>query len=167
MQKKRLIKYLVFLAVIGISSHLIIIFGIQRVDVHGTSMEPALWDDEVYLIEKLSYRMHEPERFDMVVFQYYYDDDSHYIKRIIGLPGETVQIMDGKIYIDGQYLEDPYGDYIEKPKRASEPVLLGNDEYFVLGDNREFSSDSRDSDVGNVKRDQILGKVWIKIWQKH
>lgn len=167
MQKIKLLKYLIFLIIIIVSAHFISSYCVQRVDVHGDSMEPVLSDGEIYLMEKLSYRIHEPKRFDLVVFRYYYDDDSNHIKRVIGLPGETVQIIDGEIYIDGERLEDPYGDYIEKPKRAADPVLLGDDEYFVLGDNRGSSSDSRDSDVGNVKKNQILGKVWIKIWQKH
>ncbi|PNV63867.1 signal peptidase I [Clostridium sp. chh4-2] len=167
MQKKKLLKYLIFFTIIIFSAHLTKTYVVERVDVHGDSMEPSLSDGEIYLMEKLSYRLHKPERFDMIVFRYRYDDDSHYIKRVVGLPGETVQITDGRIYIDGKCLEDPYGDLIEKPKRAENPILLGNDEYFVLGDNRGFSSDSRDSDVGNVKMSQILGKVWIKVWQKH
>ncbi|MBT9775809.1 signal peptidase I [Clostridium sp. MCC353] len=166
MQKNKSLKYLIFLVIIIFSARITTTYFVQRVDVHGDSMEPVMSDGEVYLMEKLTYRMHEPKRFDLIVFRYIYDDDSYYIKRVIGLPGETVQIIDGIIYIDGKLLEDPYGDYIEKPKRAADPVLLGDDEYFVLGDNRGSSSDSRDSDVGNVKKNQILGKVWIKIWQK-
>ena len=76
-----------------------------------------------------------------------------------------VQIKEGIVYINGERLEDPYGkEVIINPKRASEPVVLGEDEYFVLGDNRNNSSDSRDLDVGNVKKDQIIGKILIRIW---
>ena len=89
----------------------------------------------------------------------------YYTKRIIGLPGETVQIQDGAVFIDGKPLEDDISsESIEKARRASEPVVLGEDEYFVLGDNRNFSSDSRDTDVGNVKRRDIIGRIWLKVW---
>lgn len=94
-----------------------------------------------------------------------YADNRYLIKRIIGLPGETVQIVDGVIYIDGEVLEEDYGrEVMNHSKRAAEPILLGEDEYFVLGDNRNYSSDSRDADVGNVHFSQIVGKTAIRIW---
>ena len=89
----------------------------------------------------------------------------YYTKRIIGLPGETVQIKDGWVYINGQKLEDDVGaEPIAEARQAAEPITLGEDEYFVLGDNRNFSSDSRDPDVGNIRRDEIIGKIWIRLW---
>ena len=95
-------------------------------------------------------------------------DNTYYIKRIIGLPGETVQIMDdGSIYINGEKLEENYGMEVIKPEtigRAAEPIELGDDEYFVMGDNRNNSSDSRTDMVGNIKRENIIGKAWLRIW---
>ncbi|MDE7031290.1 MAG: signal peptidase I, partial [Lachnospiraceae bacterium] len=89
-----------------------------------------------------------------------------YIKRIIGMPGETVQIDDsGAVYIDGELLEESYGrEIIENPGRAADPILLGEDEYFVMGDNRNNSSDSRDPSVGNIHRRDIIGRAFIRIW---
>lgn len=140
-------------------------YVISRGIVDGDSMEPALWDGERIWIDKLSYRFGEPERYDIVVFRYRYREDRYYMKRIIGLPGETLQIADGYVQIDGVRLEDPFGAApIEKAKRAREPVVLGPGEYFVLGDNRNHSTDSRDSDVANVTREQMIGKVMI--WQE-
>ena len=146
-----------------------------RTLVDGTSMKNTLQDKDNILLEKLSYRFGEPERFDIVVFYQFFDKKNQdrknekaydlYVKRIIGLPGETVQIVGDTIYINGEVLEENYGkDPIDDPGRASEPIVLGEDEYFVLGDNREVSIDSRDSDVGNVKREWIEGKAWIRIW---
>lgn len=135
-------------------------FVISVAVVDGDSMEPALHDGERVWIDRFHYRFAEPERYDIVVFRYRYRDDRYYMKRIIGLPGETVQIIDGSVYVDGKALYEAYGmEPMEKAKRAEEPVLLGADEYFVLGDNRNYSTDSRDSDVANVAREQITGKV--------
>ena len=88
------------------------------------------------------------------------------IKRIIGLPGETVQIDEnGNIYINGELLEENYGaETIQNPGRAANPITLGDDEYFVMGDNRNNSKDSRSEEVGNVKRSQIIGRAWLRIW---
>ena len=109
-------------------------------------------------------------RKDMILlfFQVRKSLDSIYIKRIIGLPGETVQIMeDGSIYINGEKLEESYGREVIQPEtigRAAEPIVLGEDEYFVMGDNRNNSSDSRTDIVGNIKREDIIGKAWLRIW---
>lgn len=131
-----------------------------RMTVDGDSMEPALHDGQSVWVDKLSYRFREPERYDIVVFGYRYRDGRYYMKRIVGLPGETVQIADGGVYVDGTLLEETYGlEPVEKAKRAKDPVVLGEDEYFVLGDNRNHSTDSRDSDVANVAKEQITGKV--------
>jgi signal peptidase I len=129
-------------------------------------MENTLSDNDHLFVDKISYRFKDPQRFDIIVFPPQYDPDTYYIKRIIGLPGETVQIdTDGNIYIDGEILEESYGkEVIQNPGRAIEPVVLGDDEYFVMGDNRNNSSDSRDPAVGNIKREDIIGKAFIRIW---
>ena len=92
-------------------------------------------------------------------------ENEYYVKRVIGLPGETVQIIGEEIYINGELLKEDYGkEPITNPGRAAEPITLGEDEYFVLGDNREVSLDSRYTQVGNVKRENIGGKAILRIW---
>lgn len=154
-----------WLLVLAVSAYFLVAFVVQRADVYGNSMEPVLKEGDVVLVDKLTPRLGGLKRFDMVVFRYRYRENRYYIKRIIALPGETVQIADGRILINGQVLEEPYGaEPIEKAKRAEKPVVLGEDEYFVLGDNRNHSSDSRDSDIGNLAEDEIVGRVAVRIW---
>lgn len=147
---------------------LVITFVGQRTEVEGASMENTLHNGDNLIVDKLSYRFHDPERFDIIVFPFQFQDNTYYIKRIIGLPGETVQIMDdGSIYINGEKLEENYGIEVIKPEtigRAAEPIELGDDEYFVMGDNRNNSSDSRTDMVGNITRENIIGKAWLRIW---
>ena len=147
---------------------LVIQFCFQTVTVHGDSMQPAYYDGDTVLVNKLDYRFGSPKRLDAVILELENGSTTHYsVKRIIGMPGETVQIKDGKVYINDKELKsDVYGitDYIDYPGIAEEPVTLGKDEYFCLGDNRPVSQDSRYEIVGPVKRSQIVGKVWIRIW---
>ena len=147
---------------------LVITFVGQRTEVEGASIENTLHNGDNLIVDKLSYRFHDPERFDIIVFPFQFQDNTYYIKRIIGLPGETVQIMDdGSIYINGEKLEENYGMEVIKPEtigRAAEPIELGDDEYFVMGDNRNNSSDSRTDMVGNITRENIIGKAWLRIW---
>lgn len=132
----------------------------EKARVYGHSMEPVLKDDQTVLVDKLAYRLGEPERFDVIVFRDRREEGRYYMKRIVGLPGETVQIADGRVTIDGVLLEEPSErEEIRDARRASEPVVLGQAEYFVLGDNRNGSSDSRDSDIGNVSAEQIIGRA--------
>ena len=129
-------------------------------------MESTLSDGDNLIVDKLSYRFSEPQRFDIIVFPFRYAEKTYYIKRIIGLPGETIYIDgNGTIFIDGEELKENYGkEVIKDPGRAYEPITLGEDEYFVLGDNRNNSSDSRDPVVGNIHRDEFIGKAWMRIW---
>ena len=131
---------------------LILHFVGQRTVVNGSSMDTTLANGQNLVI------FPGPEEFGQ---------HPYYIKRIIGMPGETVQIKDGKVYINDKELKsDVYGitDYIDYPGIAEEPITLGDDEYFCLGDNRPVSQDSRYKEVGPVKRSIIVGKVWIRIW---
>lgn len=131
--------------------------------VDGSSMEATLHDEDVLAVNKICYTLYDPERFDIIVFPY--DDESYYIKRIIGLPGETVEIADGVIYIDGSVLDESYGlEEMHEPDDDFEAVTLGDDEYFVLGDNRNSSKDSRSPEVGFVKRDTIIGKACFRLY---
>ena len=138
----------------------------QRTRVEGHSMEPALSDGDNLIVDKISYRFHDPERFDIIIFPYPWEPNTYYIKRIIGLPGETIQIDDeGNIYIDGEVLQEHYGlERIKNPGSAREPITLGEDEYFVLGDNRNNSEDSRFTQVGVIHRDDIVGRAWLRIY---
>ncbi len=155
-----------YILVVLAATYLLVTFVGQRTGVSGSSMEPTLSDGDNLIVDKISYRFHEPQRFDIIVFPFLYEKGTYYIKRIIGLPGETVYIDEnGVIYIDGKVLEENYGrETILSAGRAAQPVQLGEDEYFVMGDNRNNSSDSRDPSVGNIKRDNIIGKAWVRIW---
>ena len=134
----------------------------QRTVVIGQSMERTLSNGDNLIVDKISYRLHDPERFDIVVFPYRNDRTQKFVKRIIGLPGETVQIIDGVIYINGEVLEEYYGkEFMVDGGVAIDPVLLSEDEYFVLGDNRNNSEDSRYGDIGIVKKKYISGKLWF------
>ena len=154
--------YVVFVVLF---TYMIVTYVGQRTEVVGNSMYPTLHNGDNLLVDKLSYRLKEIERFDIVVFEYEHENHVYYIKRIIGLPGETVQIADGNIYIDGELLEEDYGyEIMESAGTAAEPITLGEDEYFVLGDNRNDSTDSRDPRVGNIKRDIIIGRAFVRIY---
>jgi signal peptidase I len=158
-----LLSLLIYIGIVVLICFLITQFVGRRTSVHGSSMEPTLSNDDSLWINLLSYRFGDPERYDIIVFPY--ADDVHYIKRIIGLPGETVQIAaNGDILINGEVLEEPNKfSRMVNPGIASTPITLGPDEYFVLGDNRNNSRDSRYSDVGNIKREKILGKAVFRL----
>ena len=156
---------LLYLLVIVLLTWVIVTFVGQRTKVDGHSMEPTLSDGDNLIVDKLSYRFRDPERYDIIVFPYQHAENTYYIKRIIGLPGDTVQVIDGYMYINGKKLDEHYGaEVMEDPGIAAEPITLGEDEYFVLGDNRNHSSDSRDPSVGVLHRDDIMGRAWIRIW---
>lgn len=171
---KELIGTALYLLVVLASVYLLITYVGQRTEVDGESMEPTLYHGDNLIVDKISYRFHEPERFDIIVFPFQYQEDTYFIKRIIGLPGETVQIDEkGNIYVDDgdgnglELLPEVYGREIIKPENigvAKDPVVLGPDEYFVMGDNRNNSSDSRTEIVGNIHREDIIGRAWVRIW---
>ncbi len=170
LHKKAFLKELLFnsiyLLLVLIGTLLFIRFVAQRTVVNGDSMCPTLYDKDNLIVNKISYQFGKPERFDVVVFPYEYKKNTYYIKRVIGLPGETVRIdTDGKIFINEVLLEEHYGaEVINEPGTAINGITLGEDEYFVLGDNRNHSSDSRTTAVGLVKRDKIIGKAWVRIY---
>ena len=157
---------LYILLIVGLT-YVIITFVGQRTRVEGHSMEPTLSNGDHLLVDKLSYHIREPKRYEIIVFPYQHAENTYYIKRIIGLPGETIQVKDGYVYIDGKKSDENYGAELMQSSGdgiAAQPVLLGDDEYFVLGDNRNHSSDSRDASVGVLKRDQLIGRAWIRIF---
>lgn len=158
-----------------LAASLITHFCIYETRVEGSSMEPALSDRDHVFIEKIGYHFHNPKRYEIIVFPVTIPEKekkketketSYYVKRIIGMPGETVQIQDGNVYIDGRKLvTDTYRlSEILDPGIAGEEIKLKEDEYFVLGDNRNLSTDSRSEYVGAIKKDDIDGKVVFRIW---
>lgn len=157
--------WIFYLLLILVMTFLVVHFVGQKTTVHGSSMYPTLADGDHLIVDKLTYQFSNPERYDIVVFPFRYQEDTYYIKRVIGLPGETVQIIGGRIYINGQVLEETFGsELIEKGGLASEPITLGEEEYFVLGDNRNNSSDSREPSVGNIDKNSIIGKARLRVW---
>ena len=162
---KELAGWLLYIVLIIALTWIVVTFVGQRTEVSGSSIETTLSDKDQLIVDKMTYRFRDPKRYDIVVFPYQYQDNTYYIKRIIGLPGETVQILSGMVYIDGMRLDEHYGNEImENPGIAEEPLTLGEDEYFVLGDNRNNSSDSRASDVGLIHRKDLIGRAWIRVW---
>lgn len=139
-------------------------FG-QRVSSIGDSMNPILRNGDVVLVNRILYDASAPKRGDVIVFKPRGNENLHsYIKRIVGLPGETVQIKDGAVYVDGKKIKEEYKtSELTEAGLAEEEITLAGDEFFVLGDNRESSEDSRMADIGNVKRSEIEGKAWFCI----
>jgi signal peptidase I len=135
-------------------------FAVQPTKVRGQSMEPTLHSDEYLLVEKITYRIRPPQRGDVVVFRYPRDEQENFIKRIIALPGETVEIRLGHVYINGKPLLEPY--LLQLPRDDMPPTKVPADHYFVLGDNRLNSNDSRT--FGFVTMQEILGRAWLRYW---
>ncbi|MBQ2578860.1 MAG: signal peptidase I [Lachnospiraceae bacterium] len=164
--RHEIISTIVYLLVVFVLIFLFIHYVGQRTVVSGSSMENTLSNGDNLIIDKISYRFRDPERFEVVVFPYKLDEKTFFIKRVIGLPGETVYIdAKGTIYINGEKLEESYGrEVIANPGLASSEITLAEDEYFVLGDNRNNSEDSRFDDVGNIKRSDLIGRAWVRIY---
>lgn len=130
-----------------------------RIRVEGNSMEPSLHDGEFVVVNRLAYRLGAPERGDIVVFHPPFDPERRFIKRIIGLPGDMIQVLDGTVYVNGESLNEPY--ILASPLYNGE-WNVGADEVFVLGDNRNNSNDSQN--WGAVSRDQVIGKAVVVYW---
>lgn len=165
--KKKIIRLAVILAetaAVILLAFFFVRFAFERTLVPGDSMAPTLEADMPIMINHLSYLRSGPDRFDVIVFEQEGEEHSYYhVKRVIGLPGETVQIVDGIVYINDAPLKEIVKDL---PKMhlsglATEPLVLDEDEYFVLGDNRNKSEDSRFANIGNVTKSQIVGKAWL------
>ena len=164
---KEVLSSSIYILVVLLLTFLIVKYVAVRTEVIGPSMEPTLYNEDNLIVQKFTYHFTDPERFDVVVFPFKHGERTYYIKRVIGLPGETVQVKDGEVYINGELLGETYGlEQIEEGKEgiAIDPITLGKDEYFVLGDNRNHSSDSRDPSVGILTKDDLIGRAWVRIW---
>lgn len=136
-------------------------FGTQ-ITINGQSMQPLLNSGDVVLMNRLSYDFGKPKRMDVVVFER--EDKKTNVKRVIGIPGDVVQIKEGRVYVNGEVIDDEKLGSVALAGLAENPVELGDREYFLLGDNRDSSEDSRFANVGNVKEEQILGKIWLRLF---
>jgi signal peptidase I len=164
---RELLGWLVYIVVVGALAWLIVTFVGTRTKVIGSSMNDTLQDNNQLIVDKISYRFSDPKRFDIVIFPYKFEDDTYFIKRVIGLPGETVQVKeDGCVYINGKKLEsDIYGkEPMQSAGLAKDPIKLGDNDYFVLGDNRNNSKDSRFDDVGILTKKDLVGRAFIRIY---
>ena len=140
---------------------LINVFVGQATRVEGQSMEPNLHSNQRLVVEKMSYRFHGPERFDIVVLRLPSQGDELLIKRVVGLPGETVEISNGHVSVNGQVLEEPFAVGETRPGRQSS-VVVPPLHVYVLGDNRNHSNDSRN--FGPVPIENIIGRAWLSYW---
>ncbi len=163
---RRRISWLVDIIVIIVLAFFISEMFADKITIAGHSMEPAIMQEEVVLVDKLSYEFISPKRGDIISFYLSDDVDNEqvYVKRIIGLPGETVQIKDEYVYIDDKIIDKSSELYQASIAGiAEDEIILGENEYFVLGDNRASSEDSRFDNVGLVNISQVEGKVWFRI----
>ena len=144
----------------------VIVYSVgMRTSVVGDSMEPMLYNGQEILMNRVVYRLSSPKRGDVIVFLPNGNQNSHfYVKRVVGLPGETIQIQDGSVYIDGVLLdEDESFDKMIDAGIAQNELMLATDEFFVLGDNRNSSEDSRSGNIGAVKKEDIIGEAWFRL----
>lgn len=164
-------RWVVEIAAVILLAYVLVVYTVEQTDVLGSSMESTLMPGDTIIVNKLAFRKENPERYDLIVFRQGGDEHMYYdIKRVIGLPGETIQIRDGEIYITAPdsseevMLLEPYKvEPMLLAGFAAEPITLEEDEFFVLGDNRNNSEDSRFSTVGNVVNNDIVGMAWIRL----
>ena len=143
----------------------VLVFSVgMKISMVGVSMEPALYNGQEVLINRFIYKITSPKRGDVIAFLPNGNQNSHYyLKRIVGLPGESIQIIEGYVYINGERLPEDEYDKMADYGIAGNEIQLGSDEYFVLGDNRNMSEYSRSGNIGAVKKDTIAGKVWFHL----
>ena len=159
MNRTQLIRYTILFGISVGLTLILITFVIQPLDIVGKSMQPTLQNHEKVMVNKFIYDFKESKRFDIVVLYPKDDSKAKYIKRIIGLPGETIQIKNGETLINGKILEEDKKYRKEKPRVDTKKYELDENEYFVMGDNRNHSTDSRSGLMGPIKRRNIVGKA--------
>lgn len=142
----------------------VVAFGGQTMKMVGESMAPVIQNDDTLLVNKIKYKIFSPKSMDIILFKVRKSSETYYsVKRVIGVPGDTVQIMEGEVFVNGSKLEHPpFEELILNPGLAKDPILLGEDEYFVMGDNCNISEDSRVVNIGVVLKEDIVGQV-VKI----
>ena len=162
-RNKRIIRTLVEVVLVLLASAAVAFLFFSSVMIQENSMSPTLMAGDRVFINRVVYAIGSVHRGDLIAYRGSGGTDSGiHVKRVIALPGETIQIRDGLILIDGKtYIENREFPNITKPGIAAEGIRLGSEEYFVLGDNRNNSEDSRFADVGNIKKRQIYGSVWF------
>lgn len=134
----------------------------MRTNIIGVSMEPSLYNGQAILVNRFVYKLSAPKKDDVVVFLPGGNQNAHYyVKRVVATPGQKVQIINGMLYVDGILEENEVYDKMEEAGIAENEILLGSDEYFVLGDNRNSSEDSRSGNIGPIHRNTIYGKAWF------
>lgn len=165
--KKTKIKYLI-IALIGIGVAALAValtFAFGKMELmNDAGMQPTIEHSERLLVDRVSYAVFSPKKNDIIAFSTNKGERSNvYIRRVIGMPGDKIRIYDGQIYINGEKYEDSFtGEPIKNPGIADDEITVGADEYFVLGDNRNLSEDSRSEVIGNVSKNEIIGKVWFR-----
>lgn len=162
---KVLSQWVLSIAVVIVLGYSLVTFGAQTVRVVGQSMEPVLQDGDTIIVSKVAYSLGDIKRYDIIAFKLRDEEDNYYnIKRIVGMPGETVKVEGGHIFINGTSLDDlPFDDLIMTEGIAIDGITLGNNEYFVIGDNVNNSDDSRFVNVGSIEETEILGKVVYRL----
>jgi len=162
-----LVKWCGQIAIVILLAFLTIQFGVQTLTVRGESLEETYSDGDVVLVNKFIYKITEPKRFDMVAFRTGNEDDHYSIKRVMGVPGDRIIIEDGVLKINGEPTDVfPTFSDINYAGLASEEIVLGENEFFVMGDNCNNSEDSRVASVGNIKRGSMIGRVQMKLYRK-
>lgn len=162
---KEIFSWIIEIAIVLMMAFVLVYFIGMRTSVVGQSMSETLENGDQILVNRFMYKVIGPKANDVIVFLPNGNEKSHYyVKRVIGVPGDTVQIKDGRIYVNGtEFTEKVDVAAIEDAGLAADAVTLGDDEYFVLGDNRNNSEDSRYANIGNIKREYIIGKAWFVI----
>ena len=136
----------------------------MKTSVIGSSMEPSLYNGQEIFLNRLVYKVASPRAGDVVVFLPNGNEKSHYyVKRVVGVPGDKLYIKSGRLYVNGEVVEEYFNDRIAEPGILENEVTLGEDEYFVIGDNCNSSEDSRSANVGTVRKSYIIGKAWMKL----
>ncbi|MDO4488763.1 MAG: signal peptidase I [Eubacteriales bacterium] len=157
---RKLIRMTVDVVVVISAAWFLVYSFLNQTIVTGNSMTPVLEASDMCLVNKITYDLGKPKRFDVILFERQ-DTGKTNVKRVIGLPGEDIRISGGIIYINGEALKDERLSEIQLSGLAENGIKLAKDEYFVIGDNANSSEDSRFSNIGNIKKSNIKGKVWL------
>lgn len=162
---KEIAAWTVEIAIVLVLAFVFVYFIGLRTSVVGQSMDATLESGDQILVNRFRYNVSQPKANDVIVFLPNGNEKSHYyVKRVIGVPGDTVQIKNGAVYVNGELFSEAVDTAaIEDPGLAAEEITVGEDEYFVLGDNRNSSEDSRYANIGNVKKEYIVGKAWFRL----